>query len=1218
MKRLLVAAALAPLTFAAGQTGAQIVSTSTSTPVVSANGATITINAGVAVTLPSTTSGTKTAQAAAVTLDASTNPPAPPSGTTTVNSVINSGAVNSTGANYVTGILVNGAGPLTTAQAGNFGSIANAGTITLNETTSYTDTNSDGIVDTNGKVLGQYATGTNRYGIQTAGSLYDGSIGNAGTISVIGENSAGILIGAGGIGGNLSNLGTISITGGNGSAVAGGTPSTDVSYGINALGPIGSVNLSGTITALGHNAIGVNLGGPVVGFQTTTSTTTGGVTTTSTTTTPGAVEINATITATGYRSTIAPTTPSVLALVTNQASSELLQGGPALAIGGSVKDGISLDAAIVATGTTSAVAGAVITSDGRAPAVLIGSAPTAPITIGTFGTSGYGLVVGGTVSGVGVYDLDSAGQPVGANGVQIGVSHIDNDPTSATSGQSQDGSGRVTIAGGVDVTGTIQASSISKTVVTGKDGNPLTGDATALWLDAATTPRIDVSGTIAASSTAANGVPVNVTAILLGANASIPSLTNIGTIQAAIGGIAGVLNSPASGGNDGYAFAIRDKSGSLTSVTNSGRIAASITPIDVTQLVLPGSRTIAIDLSANTTTATVTQVTDPTLTGVTAAGVTTTFSPTISGDVLFGSTGSGVLQLQAGTLAGGMMFGSGAGNDIEISNGAIAAGALSEAAGGQLKINVANGILDILAPVSNPDYTTTATKPAPTFGATQAAGGIGVSSVHVGSTGQLILSVGTTTAGSSPAVIAANSLIVGPQLNLTASGGTVTFDAGAKLGLNFVSKLTQTTTYNLIEAGTGKITLGDGTPGSVKAVLGDIPYLYSGTITQTTLGANDAVSVTVNRKSAQDLGFNRAEASAYDAVYAAFDNSDKTNNVGIGSIAAAMLGADTRASFLKLYDQMLPDYSGGPFEDLVLGQQGLARAEEEAPTKMEADTSRGWVQEIGYYNSRNASDAANGYNGKGFGLAGGVEHAYSHSSVGFAAAFVSSSVHDLARSDGSSQGANAVEAGVYWREGGPEGLDLSASVNGGLAVMESRRVLMDQSGTDAATLYRQAKGSWLGGVASAALSASYKEDFGRYYVKPEVLADYVMLYEQAYTEHGGGDAYDLTVGSKLSKEAIVQADMVFGATYGTATRWSPELTVGWRQTVYGGPADTTAHFQGGTPFKLSPNYQDKGGLVARIGLRAAGNFADFSANAGGVFRSDYRTYDARASARFLF
>jgi hypothetical protein len=88
---------------------------------------------------------------------------------------------------------------------------------------------------------------------------------------------------------------------------------------------------------------------------------------------------------------------------------------------------------------------------------------------------------------------------------------------------------------------------------------------------------------------------------------------------------------------------------------------------------------------------------------------------------------------------------------------------------------------------------------------------------------------------------------------------------------------------------------------------------------------------------------------------------------------------------------------------------------------------------------------------------------------------------------------------------------------------------------------------------------------------------------------------------------------------GGVYHWRPELTIGWREVVSGGPGDTTARFiSGGPSFTLSPKFDDKGSLIARLGVRAGGQYADFSANAGGQYNSTYQVYDARAVARFLF
>jgi hypothetical protein len=112
---------------------------------------------------------------------------------------------------------------------------------------------------------------------------------------------------------------------------------------------------------------------------------------------------------------------------------------------------------------------------------------------------------------------------------------------------------------------------------------------------------------------------------------------------------------------------------------------------------------------------------------------------------------------------------------------------------------------------------------------------------------------------------------------------------------------------------------------------------------------------------------------------------------------------------------------------------------------------------------------------------------------------------------------------------------------------------------------------------------------------------------------------DLALNSRTSDEGTATADVVFGWYFGDAIRWRPEITVGWRQIVSGGPGETTARFlSGGPSFTLSPDFTDRGGLLARVGFRASGTYADFSADAGGEFRDGYETYTARAVARFLF
>ncbi len=102
----------------------------------------------------------------------------------------------------------------------------------------------------------------------------------------------------------------------------------------------------------------------------------------------------------------------------------------------------------------------------------------------------------------------------------------------------------------------------------------------------ASTPELRNAGKILASSgsTAAS----TATAIDIGVGATLPTLRNSGEIKASVGGTAGA------------ATAIIDRSGTLALVENSGSITA--TGADTAS-----TRNVAIDLSANTTGATIRQ-----------------------------------------------------------------------------------------------------------------------------------------------------------------------------------------------------------------------------------------------------------------------------------------------------------------------------------------------------------------------------------------------------------------------------------------------------------------------------------------------------------------------------------------------------------------------------------------------------------------------------------
>jgi len=464
------------------------------------------------------------------------------------NSVTNNGTISFTDVSDATGIL---------ASTGLSGTITNAGTITNTETSTASDSDSDGDNDT------PLANGANRYGIHGAGTFV-GTMTNSGTITVTGNTSAGIAV-DGSLTGSLVNSGTITVIGSD-------------SDGIHAQAVSGDITVSGAVTAQGENAVAVALDGDI----------------------GGAVAISSTVTSTGFRATAS--------VYSYPDSDDLLIGGPAVRIGGSVAGGVSLTSA-----------GAVY-SYGSAPALQIGSA--APVTLGLASGSNYGLVLAGTVGGLGVnVGVDAHALTIGGAG------------------------GSAMITGGISNTGTITA--------TGNQAN-----ATAVELaGGAMVPTVNNTGSI----TATGGVGAyTANAVLVDTDASLPSLVNSGSIIAT------------SSGNTGSTTAVRDLSGTLTSITNSGTITASLTGT------YGSSQATAIDLSANTSGVTITQ-TAGSINGAIVLGagddtLTLSGASAVKGNVDFG-TGVGTLSI-AGTsnVTGALTFG--AGSSMTIADTASFTGAL--------------------------------------------------------------------------------------------------------------------------------------------------------------------------------------------------------------------------------------------------------------------------------------------------------------------------------------------------------------------------------------------------------------------------------------------------------------------------------------------------------------------------------------------------------------
>jgi len=614
------------------------------------------------------------------------------------------------------------------------------------------------------------------------------------------------------------------------------------------------------------------------------------------------------------------------------------------------------------------------------------------------------------------------------------------------------------------------------------------------------------------------------TAVLLNNSAVVPTLVNAGNIGAE------------QNGGTADARAIVDLSGTLALVENSGTIRALVTPATgVTQT----GKAIAIDMSANTSGATVRQ-----------AKVNTADAPAMAGDIVFGA-GADRLELLAGTYAGNMTFGAGA-DTLILDGGATAAGRISDS-DGRLTIDVRDGRLAM----ANTETVT-------------------VTSLNLGAKGVLAVNIDPT--------------VTNTRLNVT---GAATVATGAQVDVTLTSISRGAKSYQIVQAQSLTV-------GQAGATLAGAPYLYSASLRAD--AAAGALYVDLRPKTATELGLNRSGSQAYDAVFASLDKDD--------TIEQAFLAQKTQAGFQGLYDQMLPDHSGGVLMSAAAISSAVSSAVAE-PMAIDRSSGTGvWAQEVAFHIQRDRDDAA-GFKSQGFGFAAGMDLQGEANALGANLSFVSTDLRDRGAAAGENITMNLFGAGLYWRlDGGP----LQAAVRGGLgyAFFDGDRRL------EAAGLSLRADSKWNAWMVDAYAGASYEVRMGSFYARPELSASYLRLAEDGYKEKNGGSGFNLIVDKRTGDMLTGEALLAVGWRFGDDVYFAPELKAGYRAKLAGGPSSTTAHFEGGQDFTLDPEDAFKGGAVVRAGIRGGAARVLYAVSGGATIDKDYKAYDARATVRFQF
>jgi len=654
-----------------------------------------------------------------------------------------------------------------------------------------------------------------------------------------------------------------------------------------------------------------------------------------------------------------------------------------------------------------------------------------------------------------------------------------------------------------------------------------------------------ISGTISAKA-----IEANATAVRIGTGATVPEIVVSGTIAAEGGGTAatgaqailidtgatvstirnsGTIVSTRSG-SEGTAAAIVDKSGTLNLVENSGTIG-------VNGAAALGAGATAIDLSANVAGATVRQL-------AAAAGKP---APVINGQIKFGS-GNDLLDIADGAVNGNVSFGGGT-NTLNLSGDGVMNGNVDF--GGGAGILQLNGTSSFNGNLAN-------------SGAVAVAVG-GGSTLNATNLGSVALGSLTTGAGATLGVTIDGASGTNTFYNVA---GAANLGADNVIAVNLTSVSDVEGTYKILQAGS----LTGGT--DLTSVVGSFPFLFD---TSLVTNVPNELSLTIRLKDEDELGINDSESAILDAVLAASDS-----DLGISRV---LLDVDDSEALQDTLQQMMPDHAGGTFEAATKGSRLMTRFLLD-PRAPESDSSplRLWTEQVAWATSKAIGDTSD-YHLGGWGIAGGVEAGLG----GFGAAGVSLAYLSGRDTKGNNElFSHQYEAGLYWR-GQWGGLTTFARGTAARIKFDSTRQFSGLA--DGVTIEREAEGDWNGSLYSASAGASYDIKIGRFSVRPSASIEYYKLTEKAYDETGGGDAFNLHVDKRSSDETAANALValgydIFGSDPAGTGKWMRvEVEGGYRGILSGSLGKTSANFEGGETFTLTPEDRDSGWLA---GLRMMG------------------------------
>jgi len=1044
------------------------------------------------------------------------------------NNIINSGSITIEDVNNAIGVSLEG---------GENRNYTQSGSINVNETFEVASTDSDPATD------GPFAEGSGRTGILISGSSpFEGNVELTSTssINIEGTDSFGInltntSINQEGLIGDLFTGGAITVRGARSTAI-------NINSGIT-----GDFTNTGTINGQGEDIKGINIEADIQG---------------------GFVN-SAGVSVTGYRSLGRPTISESFSSNSREqiTAEDLFQAGSAITIRANISEGIHFDDGINdvlddnGNQTFDSDGNVIRSSDTPSTVVQNGSAPA--ILIGDTENS----ILIGSVAQISdpndpLYESNLQYSFVNQGGIQSNGLYDDIDATALSINNA-------ILSQGINNTGQMTATAyVAPQELTDSDGNSLTpgdGQSRVIVLSTNTiADTLDNSGVILASSSEAidlvyndltNVLPsrhVLATAIDIDTTSTLNEINNTGSISSVLVG------------RQGTAYAIRDQSGSLSSVTNTGTIGAVGTTSDPTGNESINFTLVAIDASQNIDGFTFMQsraIEDNSSSNFTPA------DPNIFGDIRLG-IGNDWVGSSAGNIRGDIDFNLGD-DSFYLTGGSFFQGAINNQDGLILGVS---------------DNSTMALTEAEIISITSASFD------------------GTSTF--SP-VLNGND---GTSSTLQASGNVV-FETGATIvpTLTNVVGINQTA-FTVASAG-GQLTVGD----LATLSSSETPFLFN---TSYDVVGNDLV-ITLQLRDSSELGLDQVQSSAYAPAIQAL-----RNNTELGD---AFANITTEREFNSAFNQVLPEFSAAARQFVLANVDGAigAVANHLDSVRRSPDKPGGaWLQEFAYFADRSLSGLSEQYRGAGFGISTGLDTSLGpFHAVGVNLGFASTEIEDVLGID-EPLDVITIQGGAYagWASGS---LGIETYLGGGFNDFEqNRRVRINSYSGEA-----QGDWSGVHINSSARIGYDIDIN-DKYWIRPTLSLDYLRLSEKSYTETGDkGIALDVDKRTSESGSATAMFNLG-AKFQGKRTWIKPSIRLGYRYELINNPIKTSYRyanltnsageiFNSDTAQLQSLLFPDSGFIIG-LSVAAGSIYSSIGFDLDSEIREGFIRHTGRVVVRLLF